>query len=104
MAPPTSSFDRYDEILDASLKVADSTDIFILAIGPSSGVLAYDLTLEGIQAVDVGHIDLEYSGCWLVREWESTCSKYNNEVPGGDAVEEIKDQNYISQIIFDFSN
>lgn len=105
LAPPTSSFDRYDEILDASLKVADSTDIFILAIGPSSGVLAYDLTLEGIQAVDVGHIDLEYE--WMLAGKGMRVpvpGKYNNEVPGGDAVEEIKDQNYISQIIFDFSN
>lgn len=104
LAPATSSFDRYDDILQASLEVADNADIFILAIGPSSGVLAYDLTLQGIQAVDVGHIDIEYE--WFLAGKGTRVSvpgKYNNEVEGGDEVEEIYDEEYIAQIITDLS-
>ena len=104
LAPPTSSFDRYDDILDASLRVADSADMFILAIGPSSGVLAYDLTVEGIQAVDVGHIDIEYE--WMLAgkgDRVPTPGKYNNEIDGGDIVEDVRDEKYEGQIIYDLS-
>ena len=104
LAPPTSSFDRYDDILKASLESADSADIFILAIGPSSGVLAYDLTLQGIQAVDVGHVDMEYE--WFLAgkgERVPVPGKYNNELDGGDEVEAVNDEEYISQIIVDLS-
>lgn len=100
LAPPTSSFDRYDDIYRECLKYGDMADMFLLAIGPSSGVLAYDLTLKGYQAVDVGHIDLEYE--WFLAGKGTRVSipyKYNNEFEGGDKVEDIHDALYESQII-----
>lgn len=105
IAPATNSFDRYDDIFASALDYADTADLFLLAIGPSSGVLAYDLCEKGYQAVDVGHIDLEYEwflagkGCRVPVPY-----KYNNEMPGGDYVEDIQDKEYLGQIIADFSN
>lgn len=103
IAPPTSSFDRYDEIYRECLDKGDSTDLFLLAIGPSSGVLAYDLALYSWQAVDVGHIDLEYE--WFLAGKGTRIPvphKYNNEFEGGDRVDEIHDPVYDSQIIASF--
>lgn len=103
LAPPTSSFDRYEEIYQECLRWGDSADLFLLAIGPSSGVLAYDLTLQSYQAVDVGHIDLEYE--WFLAgkgERVSVPCKYNNEMEGGDMVEDLHDPVYDSQIIASF--
>ncbi len=103
IAPPTSSFDRYDDILKECLKRGGTADLFLLAIGPSSGVLAYDLCRAGYQAVDVGHIDLEYE--WFLAGKGVRVpvpNKYNNEMPEGDQVALVKDPVYESQIVASF--
>lgn len=104
LAPATSSFDRYDDILRESLRYAKKDTLFLIAMGPSAGVLAYDLTLEGYQALDIGHIDLEYEW-FLAGKGERTAVpyKYNNEFKDGDVVEDIDDPVYASQIIADCS-
>ena len=104
VAPPTNSFDKYDEILEAALNIGNKDTLFLIALGPSAGVLAYDLYLNGFQALDIGHVDLEYE--YFLNGSGSRCivkNKYNNEVPGGDLVEDIHDELYESQIIYDFS-
>lgn len=105
LAPATNSYSRYNEILNASLEVAKTADIFLLAIGPSAGVLAYDLTVSGIQAIDVGHIDMEYE--WMLAGKGirvPVVGKYNNEIEGGDIVENIHNEAYECQILYNFSN
>lgn len=105
LAPATNSFDQYDNLLKECLKHADNVDLFLLAIGPSSGILAYDLTVNGYQAVDVGHIDLEYE--WFLAGKGTRVSipyKYNNEIEGGDVVEAIHDDKYESQIVASYAD
>lgn len=100
-APPVNSFDKYDEILDAALKYAEDDTLFLIALGPSAGVLAYDLYRAGYQALDIGHVDLEYE--WFLRGKGARCevkNKYNNEFPGGDVVEDINDEEYLRQIVY----
>lgn len=104
IAPATSSFDKYHECLSGALEYAQPDTLFLLAIGPSSGVLAYDLTLKGYQAVDIGHIDLEYE--WY-RAGKGTRvpvpGRYNNEVKGGDQVEPLSpDDPYYRQILISY--
>ena len=104
LAPATSSFDRYEDILKASLEYAEKDILFLIAMGPSAGVLAYDLTLEGYQALDIGHIDLEYE--WFLAgkgERIPVPYKYNNEVAGDDNAKELHDPVYEGQIIADCS-
>lgn len=106
LAPATSSFDRYDDILAKCEENASLANLFVLAIGPSSGVLAYDLSKQGIQAVDVGHIDMEYE--WFLAGKGvrvAVPNKYNNEVLDGDKVSSNNlPEKYISEIIADFSS
>ncbi len=99
-APATSSFDRYDDILRAALKYGDEDVLFLVALGPTACVLVYDLYKAGCQAVDIGHLDLEY-------EWYRNGTgghsevrfKYNNEMREGDQVEDVADADYLAQII-----
>lgn len=100
LAPAVSAFDRYDDILGAALKNAKEDTLFLIAMGPAAGVLAYDLTIAGYQALDIGHLDLEYE--WFLAgkgERVPVPFKYNNEMTGGDVVEDVKDSLYESQII-----
>ncbi len=102
LAPATSSFDRYDDILKSALEHARENTLFLIAMGPAAGVLAYDLTAEGYQALDIGHLDLEYE--WFLAGEGKRLPvryKYNNEVEGDDAAEELHDPLYEGQIIAD---
>ena len=103
LAPATNSYDRYDDILKESLKYADTCDLFLLAIGPSSAVLAYDLTNSGYQAVDVGHMDLGYEWFTTGKTWtDPTPYKYNNYIDGGDRVLPVEDPKYYEETIASF--
>lgn len=105
IAPGTNSFRKYDDILDACLKYGSKNDLFLLAIGPSSGVLAYDLVQNDYQAVDVGHIDLEYM--WYLAGAEnrtSIPSRYNNEVDPDVIPEPVQDNSYYEQIIWKYTD
>lgn len=104
LAPATSSFERYDDILKASLAHAKEDILFLIAMGPSAGVLAYDLTVEGYQALDIGHLDLEYEW-FLAGEGKRTAVpyKYNNELEGDETALKLHDPVYEAQIVEDFS-
>ncbi len=104
IAPPTSSFDRYNDIFNACLEYGTKDTLFLLAIGPCAGVLAYDLCLKGYQAVDIGHVDLEYE--WFRQGTGARCAvptKYNNEFQDGHIVADIDDPIYSSQILCSFA-
>lgn len=64
-------------------------------------MLAYNLTMNNYQAIDIGHVDLEYE--WFLAEKGERVpikNKYNNEVLGGE--NELPAQ-YYQQIIANFS-
>lgn len=103
LVPAENAFSKYKQILSACLQ-QPKTNLFLLALGPTATVLAYDLYQAGYQAVDVGHIDLEYE--WFLKgegHRTSVDRKYNNEVEGGEKPQAIEDKDYLSQIIVDFS-
>lgn len=103
LGPAENAFSRYQEILDCCMK-QEKNVLFLLALGPTATVLAYDLCRAGYQAVDVGHVDLEYE--WFLRgEGCRTLidGKYNNELGEEQVVLPIRDKTYISQVIADFS-
>ena len=105
IAPGTDSFCKYDEILNACLSYGSNNDLFLIAIGPSSGVLAYDLSQHNYQAIDVGHIDLEYM--WYLADAKtriSIPSRYNNEVDPDVIPEPVQDKEYFNQIIWKYTD
>ncbi|WP_303973516.1 SP_1767 family glycosyltransferase [Streptococcus merionis] len=57
--PSKNAYSRYDLILEAVKKHANGK-LVLLMLGPTAKVLARDLSQEGIQAIDIGHIDSEY--------------------------------------------
>ncbi len=99
LGPAEHAFDRYDDILSKALE-QEKDRLVLIAMGATATVLAYDLTLAGFQALDIGHIDLEYE--WMLAglgHRTNVAHKYNNEVVGGDVVADIHDEKYESQII-----
>lgn len=104
LAPAVNSFDRYEDIKKMSLEIAQTDSLFLIALGPSAGVLAYDLTTAGYQALDIGHLDLEYE--WFLAGKGVRVPikhKYNNELIGDENAEDIHDPVYESQIIANYS-
>lgn len=100
LCPAENAFDRYEEIYNEAVK-QPKDKLFLIALGPTASVLAYDLAMKGYQAIDIGHADLSYE--WLLRgRREKLSNKYCNEMPGGYMVEDIYDAEYESQIIADF--
>lgn len=60
LCPATNAFEKYDEILQTIEQKINKEDLLILALGPTATVLAYDLSKLGYQALDLGHVDIEY--------------------------------------------
>lgn len=100
LGPERDAFLKYDQILDAVSKT-DAGRLVLIAMGPTATVLAYDLAKMGYQALDIGHIDIEYE--WYMRgllKMTAIEGKYVSEVPGGNNVpEQIADENYNREIV-----
>lgn len=99
LGPAVNAFQSYQEIL-AECKKLPANSLFIIALGPTAAVLAYDLCEAGYQALDLGHLDLEYE--WFLQGKGGRTAvpgKYNNECIGGENVADIRDEQYENQII-----
>ena len=73
--------------------------MILLAIGPTATILAYDLYKEGYQAIDIGHVDIEYE--WFLRQAKTKIkieNKYVCEAGAGQNVGDIQDEKYLSEI------
>ena len=100
LAPAQNAYNKYEEILQTALK-CDEDALYLIALGPTATILAYDLYKAGRQAIDVGHVDIEYE--WFLRganEKIKIPNKYVNEVNGGNGVSEVlEDEKYQEQIL-----
>lgn len=99
LCPSTDAFLKYDEILNAIRKYAKKTDLILCALGATATVLAYDLAKEGYQALDIGHVDVEY--CWFkmgATKKVPIPGKAVNEV-GINHVGDSTDEKYLREII-----
>jgi len=98
LCPPENAFQKYDEILELSVKHAKGK-LVLLALGMTATVLAFDLAKKGFRTIDLGHIDIEYE--WYRMKAKTKVPvpfRYMNEVSSRD-IEEIIDKVYLSQII-----
>lgn len=112
LGPVKNAFKHYESLMQGVRKHCNHSDLLILALGPTSTVMANDLAKEGYQALDLGHIDIEY-------EWWKMGAIKKVPVPGkfcneayldGNSADETSDDtllssltNYRKQIIADFS-
>ncbi|OKP92897.1 GT-D fold domain-containing glycosyltransferase [Paenibacillus sp. P46E] len=55
LVSPTNAFEDYEDILKKCL-IENKDSLFLIAAGPTATVLAFDLCIEGFQALDMGHL------------------------------------------------
>ncbi len=99
LAPAVNAFSKYDEILSV-IKKHHNGELILIALGPTATVLAADLASETCQAIDIGHIDVEYE--WFLSGTKKKIpisGKYVNEVNDGKNETQCLDETYLSQII-----
>lgn len=99
LCPAEHAFSRYHEVLEYLLTLSKEK-LYLLALGPMATVLASDLAKAGFQALDIGHLDLEYE--WYQARKGAPVRvpyKYNNEFPGGREVLEFSDIQYEQEIL-----
>lgn len=62
--------------------------------------MAYDLAKDGYQAIDIGHLDIEYEWCKLgVDKKVAIKGKYTNESNEKQELNTDNDKEYLSQIV-----
>lgn len=79
VCPSKNAFKSYEDILHLVKQYVNGR-LVLIALGPTATILAYDLALSGIWALDIGHIDVEYS--WYQSKSqtkEGIIGKYVNE-------------------------
>lgn len=98
LAPVEDAFSVYDELLAECLK-QPKDKLFLVSLGPTATVLAFDLTQHGYRAIDTGHLDIEYE--WFLAGAQKRTKikgKYVLEA-GGASKGEFKDDVYEQQIV-----
>lgn len=102
LCPPKNAYKIYNKILERA-KQLPKNSLILIALGPTATILAYDLAEVGYQAIDIGHLDIEYE--WYLMKTDKKVDIENkavNEV-SGVVDKEIKDsklkEEYESQII-----
>ena len=105
LCPAENAFNVYDKILEHAKKI-DKSFLILLALGPTSSILAYDLYKLGYQVIDAGHIDIEYE--WYLRKATKRISidnKYVNEISGNKfKFGHFNDTKYNEEIISTIKN
>ena len=99
LCPAQGAFSVYDEIIAETEKHIDKSALILIALGPTATAMAYDLYKMGYQAIDIGHIDIEYE--WFRMGATSKVSvkgKYTNEATDGKKVDDINNEKYLSEI------
>ena len=79
IAPATDAFNCADQIVKIC-KDFDKQVLFIMALGPTAKVVAYELCKENYRVLDLGHLDIEYK--WFIRNTIDKISipgKFTNE-------------------------
>lgn len=98
LVPEINAFEKYNEIINR-VKAVNKEKLILLAAGPSATVLAYDLHRLGFQAIDIGHVDIEYE--WFLRKSDKKIAidnKFVCEAGFGEGVGELRSKIYESQI------
>lgn len=99
ICPAKNAFERYEEIL-FSIQELEKNKMILIALGQTATILAYDLSKRGYQAIDVGHVDIEYEWYRIgAIEKVAVRNKYVNEVPAGRIDTKYINKVYEEQII-----
>lgn len=114
IGPAESGFDCIEELVNACEKECEKhqNSLVLLAFGPTATVMAWRLQCKGIQAVDIGHLDIVYevaihnalngedAQTIPVPRKYAVPGKYTNEAIDGNLVEECNDVQYLQQVVY----
>lgn len=99
ICPAKNAFKKYNKI-KSEMELCPKDTLFILSLGPTATVLSYELSQEGYQCIDLGHIDIEYM--WFLNGTKRKIKikgKFVNEVDNNGNIEDITNEEYNSQIL-----
>jgi glycosyltransferase family protein len=102
LGPAHNAFDQFDNLLNFA-KTQLQNHLVLVAMGPTAKPLAYELAIDGFQALDIGNLDVEYE--WFLQGATKKViieGKYTSEAKGGRIVEDIFNEEYENQIIARF--
>ncbi|QHT48023.1 DUF1792 domain-containing protein [Bacillus sp. SB49] len=88
IAPSENAFKKYNEIYGVVKNYINKETLFLISLGPTATILAYDIGKMGGQAIDIGHLDIEYE--WYLSgatKKEPVQGKYVNEAGGAYTLE-----------------
>ena len=106
LCPNKNAFDYIDKIYDEVVKYYNG-QIVLVALGPTATVLSNRLSKNSIQAIDIGHADVEYcwylSGCLEKRDIKGKNVNERTKQEGIDMMikEEEKERDVIAHIGID---
>lgn len=99
-----SGFSKYDAIYNFVVNNVSKDKLILLSFGITATVLSYELAKLGYQAIDLGHLDIEYEWFRMGAKGRVPIKgKFTNEVEAGHNPEDCMDPDYKKQIIIDFS-
>lgn len=103
LAPNKNAFDHYEAIVHEIKKYSPQEYLILLALGPTATVMAYDLARKGYQAIDIGHVDIEYEWYRMGATHKvPVLGKFVNEAGAGAGVGDIHDEKYKKEIVCRF--
>ena len=83
VGPAENAFSKLNELHDLARIFYEDDVLFLICLGPTATILSYDIAVDGHQAIDIGHLDIEYE--WYLNNRDGKCSvtgKYVNEAGG----------------------
>ena len=101
LTPAVNAFDSYDKIKQAILDNYHG-ELIIMELGSTATILASDFADLGMQALDIGNVDIEYE--WYLQkatERVPISGKFTNEAKDGvgRTFTDCQDPEYLSQIV-----
>lgn len=101
VCPDRNAWAHYQEIMNRIGKHTQGDSWLVcISLGPAATVMAYDLAMQGIQALDLGQLDCEYE--WMLRgvlSREPITGKSVVELPDSDIIEENPPQSYHLEVV-----
>ena len=65
ICPNRDAYFVIDKIYNSVIENANKDDLILIALGPTASILSYRLCNNGYQAIDIGHLDIEYA--WYLK-------------------------------------
>lgn len=103
IGPSINAFQKSEKIFQVIKDNISKETLILFALGPTASILTVQLAQYGYQAIDIGHIDIDYMW-FLLRSIEriNIPGKYVNEAGRVKCVQENKydeDEGYLNSII-----